>query len=258
MLMKEAGVRLVGYNALSLLLRKAEVEIMQREVGEETSASITPQLVRYNSDYRHWGEETPASITPPKPVEPTQPSPVKVVKDAPPKPADVPPTPKPPKQEIKGKEQPVWPYSIVYIILAVGAIVLYNKWSKPKYEESIATDSTSMMSTDTTVMMDTTVTEVDSAAATPYEPSEGRVVFWTNDSGPDNDIYVDGKYVGKLTKYTTDTLSTPSCGDAGWLTVTLKPGEHKFRSTNSAGITWENTFNVEAGVCGNLFLSKSE
>lgn len=79
----------------------------------------------------------------------------------------------------------------------------------------------------------------------------GRLSIWT-DYASAITVHVDGAAAGSLTQYFPS--STPSCGQAGTLTVTLPAGTHAVTGV-SGSTTWNTSGSVTSGGCTLLKLS---
>jgi hypothetical protein len=83
------------------------------------------------------------------------------------------------------------------------------------------------------------------APTPPPPPSTGQLSIWT-DYSSQIAVRVDGNAVGTTTTYFSS--GTPSCGQAGTITITLPVGSHTI--TGSSGqYSWNGTANVTAGQC---------
>jgi hypothetical protein len=79
----------------------------------------------------------------------------------------------------------------------------------------------------------------------PAAPSTGQLSIWTNYSTQIS-VGVDGYSAGTLTSYFPN--GTPSCGQAGTITVTVAAGTHTVSGV-SGQYTWNGTANVSPGGC---------
>jgi uncharacterized protein YraI len=82
----------------------------------------------------------------------------------------------------------------------------------------------------------------------PYGYNNGKITFWT-DCGTDGEIsiYLDGIYVGTLTKYVSDG-STPNCADTGTISTTKTAGTYKMVAKGTT-YKWEGYITVTADKC---------
>ena len=86
-----------------------------------------------------------------------------------------------------------------------------------------------------------------SSTSTPYGYGNGRITIWTN-CATDGDIkiYLDGYYVGKLTKYFNNTI--PNCGESGTLTINKPAGNYKIEAKGNKKI-WKGTITIVKDKC---------
>lgn len=81
----------------------------------------------------------------------------------------------------------------------------------------------------------------------PYGYGNGRITIWTN-CGTDGEIkiYLDGKYIGKLSQYFTD--GTPDCGESGTLSVNKPVGTYKIEAKGNQNV-WSGTITITKDRC---------
>jgi hypothetical protein len=79
----------------------------------------------------------------------------------------------------------------------------------------------------------------------PAGSGTGQLSIWTNYS-TQIAVRVDGTSVGTTTTYFS--TGTPSCGQAGTITVTVPAGTHNVSGT-SGQYTWNGNVTVVAGSC---------
>jgi hypothetical protein len=95
-------------------------------------------------------------------------------------------------------------------------------------------------------------TPPETSPSTPPPPRTGQVAFWTDNADlVPITVRVNDQSVGKIS---AAFASEPTCGQAGTITITLAVGSHSFTGSNSAGIEWEGTVDVEAGRCTTMRL----
>lgn len=86
-----------------------------------------------------------------------------------------------------------------------------------------------------------------STSSAPYGYGNGRLTFWTDSgNGGAVKIYLDGAYVGKLTKYFTK--GSPDCGDAGTLSINQPAGTYRLEA-KSESRSWSGTVTVTRDRC---------
>ena len=89
-----------------------------------------------------------------------------------------------------------------------------------------------------------------------FVPTTGQVVFWSQ-LNKTIKIYVNGTYRGLLTKYMLAN-TPPSCGQEGFVTVTLPQGAYSFNAETDEifPTKWSGTINVTNGQCRSQQLLK--
>ena len=87
------------------------------------------------------------------------------------------------------------------------------------------------------------------------KPTTGKYAFFTNWANSGFvDIYVNGVYEGRLTKYFLS--GSPTCGDDGTVTVTRMGGTYLFTAKSTNGTTWNTIITIVNGGCGTTKLSQ--
>lgn len=85
----------------------------------------------------------------------------------------------------------------------------------------------------------------------------GDFLFYTNVPDKGNvSVYINTVFQGQITKYYAS--GSPSCGEQGFVTVTLPPGDYPY-TAKSQGVfpfTWSGTITVVRGACRSLRLTK--
>lgn len=78
---------------------------------------------------------------------------------------------------------------------------------------------------------------------------DGNVSFHTSygESG-DTKIYIEGQYVGTLTKYFKDKTYIPECGQDGTLSIRLGVGTYNYTASDNK-YTWKGTVTVTKNGC---------
>jgi PKD repeat protein len=89
-----------------------------------------------------------------------------------------------------------------------------------------------------------------------FVPTTGQVVFWSQ-INKSIKIYVNGTFRGLITKYMTAN-TPPSCGQEGFVSVTLPQGAYSFTAETDEFFSskWSGTINVTNGQCRTLQLTK--
>ena len=78
--------------------------------------------------------------------------------------------------------------------------------------------------------------------------NSGEYMFWTSNSSLGQiKIYVDGSYVGTITKYMADS-SSPNCGVNGAVTVKLTSGTHYYSAETADGFA-SGSITVTKNAC---------
>jgi hypothetical protein len=78
---------------------------------------------------------------------------------------------------------------------------------------------------------------------------EGTVAFYTDyGSSGNTKIYVEGYYIGELTKYFENKSYTPQCGEDGTLTVRLNAGTYNYTASDNK-YNWEGQVTVTKNGC---------
>jgi hypothetical protein len=89
-----------------------------------------------------------------------------------------------------------------------------------------------------------------------FVPTTGDVVFWVNFNSSLK-IYVNNTYRGLTTRYIIGS-TPPTCGQEGFVTVTLPQGAYSFTAEEDKlfGSKWSGTINVTNGQCRSQQLTK--
>ncbi|HNW89068.1 MAG TPA: S1C family serine protease [Bacteroidales bacterium] len=79
---------------------------------------------------------------------------------------------------------------------------------------------------------------------------EGTVAFYTayDLKGGEISIYIEGYYVGKLTKFFKDKTATPQCGQEGTLTIRLEAGTYNYTASNNK-FNWKGQITITKNGC---------
>lgn len=81
----------------------------------------------------------------------------------------------------------------------------------------------------------------------------GKLCFYTNDPNGYVDIYIDGYYVGALSKFFND--GSPYCGQEGTVTTHLYPGKHNYKAINrTSNSVYSNIVFIEPEKCKRIKL----
>lgn len=81
----------------------------------------------------------------------------------------------------------------------------------------------------------------------------GRVSFWTDSRIDYTDVFVEGNYIGTISK--RFKKETPSCGETGTVIFEGKPGKYDYIAESSIG-RWSGVITVSSSKCTTLKLTK--
>jgi hypothetical protein len=84
---------------------------------------------------------------------------------------------------------------------------------------------------------------------------EGTVTFYTNyGKGAEVRIYIEGYYVGSLSKFFENRRYVPQCGDDGTLTIRLNTGTYNYTATDGKG-QWSGKITIPLNGCAKQCLA---
>ncbi len=75
-------------------------------------------------------------------------------------------------------------------------------------------------------------------------------IFYSTNKASNVPLYVNGTYIGTLTKYFIDPNALPACGTDGGITIDLAPGTYYVATKANATLAQSTAFGVKLYECG--------
>lgn len=142
----------------------------------------------------------------------------------------------PSSKPVKSDADSSWIGCGLLLLITIAGLLIYTFVKQNNDKTGFATAEPSAVSADS------------SREEFPYGAGNGKVtIYKTSDECVDVEIYVDGKWFGRLNKTFKD--GTPSCGDTATIFAVLEMGDHRLTAKDRNGTTWDFRFRVIPGIC---------